>query len=98
MAKREAFKIYLKKGFEKEYEWRHRNIWTEVEAKIEASGVYDYSIFLDENTGDAFCCAEVQGGLREARIWEKRKSSGNGGTTWLISWKQTMTNPRSLNP
>lgn len=61
MAKGEAFKIYLKKGFEKEYEWRHRNIWTEVKVKIEASGVYDYSIFLDENTGDAFCCAEVQG-------------------------------------
>ena len=61
MAKREAFKIYLKKGFEKECEWRHRNIWTEVKAKIETSGVYDYSIFLDENTGDAFCCAEVQG-------------------------------------
>ena len=61
MAKREAFKIYLKKGFEKEYEWRHRNIWPEVKAKIETSGVYGYSIFLDENTGDAFCCAEVQG-------------------------------------
>ena len=42
--------IYLKKGFEKEYEWRHRNIWTEVKAKIEASGVYDYSIFIDETT------------------------------------------------
>ena len=47
MARREAFKMYLKKGFEKEYEWRHRNIWPEVKAKIEASGVYDYSIFLD---------------------------------------------------
>ena len=44
MARREAFKMYLKKGFEKEYEWRHRNIWPEVKAKIEASGVYDYSI------------------------------------------------------
>ena len=39
MAKREAFKIYLKKGYEKEYEGRHRNIWPEVKAKIEASGV-----------------------------------------------------------
>lgn len=44
MARREAFKMYLKKGFEKEYEWRHRKIWPEVKAKIEASGVYDYSI------------------------------------------------------
>ena len=33
MARREAFKMYLKKGFEKEYEWRHSNIWPEVKAK-----------------------------------------------------------------
>ena len=61
MAKREAFKMYLKKGFEKEYEWRHRNIWTEVEAKIEASGVYDYSIFLDEKTGVLFAVQKCRG-------------------------------------
>ena len=61
MAKREAFKIYLKKGFEKEYEWRHRNIWTEVKAKIEASGVYDYSIFLDEKTGVLFAVQKCRG-------------------------------------
>ena len=59
--KKRSIQDISEKGFEKEYEWRYRNIWTEVKAKIEASGVYDYSIFLDENTGDAFCCAEVQG-------------------------------------
>ena len=61
MARREAFRMYLKKGFEKKYEWRHRNIWPEVKAKIEASGVYDYSIFLDEKTGVLFAVQKCKG-------------------------------------
>lgn len=52
--KRVAFKMYLKPGFEDEYEKRHREIWPEVEKMIKDSGVCDYSIFWDKETNILF--------------------------------------------
>jgi L-rhamnose mutarotase len=40
----------LKKGFEDEYKKRHDEIWPELSKAISAAGVYDYSIYLDEET------------------------------------------------
>jgi len=34
---RKAFKMYLKQGFEKEYEKRHNEIWPELKALIQQS-------------------------------------------------------------
>ena len=45
--KREAFKMYLKPGFEKEYQKRHSEIWPELVKLLKANGVSDYSIFWD---------------------------------------------------
>ena len=47
---RAAFKMKLKKGFETEYKKRHDEIWPELSKAITAAGVYDYSIYLDEET------------------------------------------------
>ncbi len=51
---RQAFKMKLKKGFEKEYERRHNLLWPEMKQLLHDSGVSDYTIFLDEETGILF--------------------------------------------
>lgn len=59
--KRFAFKMYLKPGFKDEYKKRHDEIWPELKELIEKSGVYDYSIFLDEETNTLFASQKVKG-------------------------------------
>jgi len=48
--RREAFKMYLKKGFEAEYEKRHNAIWPELKQLLKETGVSDYTIFWDKET------------------------------------------------
>lgn len=48
---RNAFTMKLKKGFETEYKIRHDQIWPELNMLLSQSGIQDYSIFLDEETG-----------------------------------------------
>lgn len=55
---RQAFKMKLKKSCEEEYEKRHRAIWPEVKELISKSGVYNYSIYLDKETGYLFAFQE----------------------------------------
>ncbi|MFV0289557.1 MAG: L-rhamnose mutarotase [Mangrovibacterium sp.] len=57
----QAFKMYLKEGFEEEYERRHRAIWPELEQLLRESGVYDYHIFWDKETNLLFACQKVHG-------------------------------------
>jgi L-rhamnose mutarotase len=47
---RAAFVMKLKPGFEVEYRRRHDEIWPELVRELEAAGVSDYSIYLDERT------------------------------------------------
>jgi L-rhamnose mutarotase len=51
---RNAFTMKLKSGFETEYKIRHEQIWPELTALLSESGIQDYSIFLDEQTGVLF--------------------------------------------
>ena len=59
--KREAFKMFLKPGFEKEYEKRHAAIWPELKQMLSENGVYDYSIYWDKDTNILFAYQEVTG-------------------------------------
>jgi len=43
-----AFKMQLFKGFEEEYKKRHDALWPELAALLKATGISEYSIFLDE--------------------------------------------------
>lgn len=47
---RNAFKMKLKSGYEKEYKKRHDAIWPELSKELSNAGISDYSIFLDEET------------------------------------------------
>jgi L-rhamnose mutarotase len=51
---RVAFKMQLFKGFEAEYKKRHNDLWPELSALLKATGISEYSIFLDESTNSLF--------------------------------------------
>lgn len=51
---RVAFKMKLKPGCAAEYENRHHALWHDVRKLLEDAGIYDYSIFLDEETNTLF--------------------------------------------
>lgn len=51
---RTAFKMKLYPGFIDEYKKRHDEIWPELVALLRQSGIYDYSIFVDEETNALF--------------------------------------------
>jgi len=56
-----AFKMYLKPGFENEYQKRHNEIWPELKQLIKESGVSDYSIFWDKDTNILFASQKNEG-------------------------------------
>lgn len=51
---RVAFKMQLFQGFEAEYKKRHDELWPDLEALLKATGISEYSIFLDETTNSLF--------------------------------------------
>ena len=55
-----AIRMQLKPGCAEEYERRHDEIWPELEQALAAAGVYDYSIFLDEQTLALFAVFRVR--------------------------------------
>jgi L-rhamnose mutarotase len=87
--KRQAFKMFLKPGFEKEYEKRHNAIWPELKKLLKDSGVYDYSIFWDKDTNV---------------LYAVQKNSGDGGSQDLGTnpivkkWWDYMADIMEVNP
>jgi L-rhamnose mutarotase len=55
---RKAFRMRLQPGSEGEYRRRHNPVWDELATALKDHGVSNYSIFLDERTGDLFAYAE----------------------------------------
>ncbi len=45
-----AFRMKLKPGAVAEYRRRHDALWPELATALRDAGIYDYSIFLDEET------------------------------------------------
>ncbi|MEO5892946.1 MAG: L-rhamnose mutarotase [Ferruginibacter sp.] len=57
---RVAFKMKLFKGFEEEYQKRHDELWEDMKMILAQAGVKDFSIFLDEESGDLFACLSIE--------------------------------------
>ncbi len=49
-----AFKMKLLPGFEAEYKKRHDQLWPELSSLLKQTGISDYSIFLEEESGSLF--------------------------------------------
>jgi L-rhamnose mutarotase len=62
--KRVAFKMKLFKGQEDEYKKRHDSIWPELKELLKQTGIVDYSIFLDEETGVLFGVLKVENEIK----------------------------------
>ncbi|GAB3453624.1 L-rhamnose mutarotase [Massilia terrae] len=54
-----AFRMKLKPGTVEEYRRRHDEIWPELARALRDAGVYDYSIFLDEETLHLFAVLKL---------------------------------------
>ncbi len=59
--KRLAFKMKLNPGQKQAYIKRHKEIWPELKKLLKASGVREYSIWLDEETDTLFAFQKVSG-------------------------------------
>ncbi len=57
---RVAFKMKLLPGCEAEYKKRHDEIWPELSSLLKQSGIGDYSIFLEEESGYLFGFLKVK--------------------------------------
>ncbi len=87
--KREAFKMYLKPGYEAEYERRHHEIWPEVKQLLKDSGVSDYSIYLDKDTNILFAVQKVSG---------EASSQDLGDNPIIQKWWAYMADIMETNP
>lgn len=59
--RRHGFKMKIKPGCAAEYKKRHDEIWPELAELIRGNGVFDYSIWLDEETDTLFACQKLSG-------------------------------------
>lgn len=55
-----AFKMKLKPGYADEYAKRHEQIWPGLKKLLKDAGIYDYSIYLDEETNILFAVQKSQ--------------------------------------
>lgn len=55
-----AFRMKLKPGAVDEYRRRHDELWPDLAEALTAAGIYDYSIFLDEETLHLFAVLKLR--------------------------------------
>lgn len=55
-----AFRMKLKPGAIAEYRRRHDALWAELATLLHEAGIYDYSIFLDEETLHLFAVLKLR--------------------------------------
>jgi L-rhamnose mutarotase len=66
-----AFRMQLKPGAVDEYRRRHDALWPELEQALREAGIYDYSIFLDEETLHLFAVLKLRPGDTSSTLPEQ---------------------------
>jgi L-rhamnose mutarotase len=84
-----AFKMKLYPGCKAEYKRRHDAIWPELKALLKETGVYDYTIYLDEETNILFA-VQYQAG--------KESSQDLGSNPIVQKWWSYMKDLMETNP
>ncbi|MCL5268477.1 MAG: L-rhamnose mutarotase [Bacteroidetes bacterium] len=87
--KRLAFKMKLKSGCRDEYIRRHNAIWPDLKALLSASGVRDYSIYLDEATNTLLAVQSQEG---------EQTSQDLGSNPIVQRWWKYMSDIMETNP
>jgi L-rhamnose mutarotase len=57
-----AFRMQLKPGMVEEYKRRHDALWPDLAQALRDAGIFDYSIFLDEDTLALFAVLKIADG------------------------------------
>lgn len=57
---RKASKMFVYKDCYEEYRKRHDELWVEMKEELKNHGAQNYSIFLEEETGELFAYVEVE--------------------------------------
>jgi L-rhamnose mutarotase len=65
---RVAFTMQLHKGQEAEYRHRHDALWPELEKLLKDTGIEDYSIFLNPDTGMLFGVLKVKDKMQMEKL------------------------------
>ena len=86
-----AVKMFLKPGFEAEYEKRHAAIWPELVKMIKDSGVGNYSIYWDRDTNILF-------GYQECSGEGNSQDTSNGIDPITQKWWDMLTDMMEVNP
>ncbi|MGD0581653.1 MAG: L-rhamnose mutarotase [Bacteroidales bacterium] len=87
--KRSGFKMKLYPGFKEEYRRRHNEIWPELKKLLKDTGVGNYSIFIDDETGTLFAYQEQSG----------ESSSQDLGSEEIVKrWWKYMADIMETNP
>lgn len=89
MAKRFAFKMFLKPGFEEEYARRHAALWPELKKQLADAGVRNYSIYWDKDTNILFGYQEIEG---------ETSSQDMGADEITRKWWDYMADLMEVNP
>ena len=84
-----AARLKLKPGMGEEYKKRHDAIWPELSQALRAAGISDFTIFLDEATGDLFAVRTVAANNTAAEL---RKSE------IMRKWWDHMADIMEVNP
>ena len=84
-----AFRMKLKPGFKEEYRKRHAAIWPELQQLLSQAGVFEYSIFLDEETLTLFAFQKLRVG---------GGSQALGGEAIVQRWWRYMADIMETNP
>lgn len=84
-----AFRMKLKPGYKDEYRRRHADLWPELRALLGEAGVFEYSIFLDEDTNSLFAFQKV---------WSGSGSQALGENLWVQKWWRHMADIMETNP
>ena len=81
--------MFLKPGFEDEYQRRHAAIWPELKALLQGTGVKNYSIWWDKDTNILFAYQEVEG---------EEGSQDLGANPIVQKWWDYMADLMDVNP
>ena len=66
-----AFRMKLKPGTVEEYRRRHDELWPDLGQALSEAGIYDYSIFLDEQTLHLFAVLKLRPDNKVAELPQK---------------------------
>lgn len=86
---RKASIMFVYKDQYEEYQRRHDELWPEMEKELKEHGAHNYSIFLDEESGQLFAYLEIE----DEERWNQMASTDICQKWWTYMEPLMETNP-----